>query len=439
MPMDSGKSRWAVVGGGMLGLTLALRLRAQGKEVTLFESAPEVGGLAAAWQLGDIVWDRHYHVTLLSDSFVRTILSELGLEKDMRWVTTKTGCLANGKVYSVSNTVEFLKFPHLNFIDKFRLGATIFYASRKKDWKSLERISVKDWLSRWSGRRAFERFWLPLLRSKLGENYKLTSAAFIWTTLQRLYAARRTGLKTELFGYLPGGYARTLDSLARLLVEKGVILKTGTSIARIRGDAEGLVVNHSAGEDTFDRVVVTLAAPLAAKVCDNLPEHEKSRLESVLYQGIVCASLLLDRPLLGYYVTNLLDSGLPFTGVIEMTSMVDPKELGGNHLVYLPRYLPVDDPFFLKSDEEVRDEFLAGLKRVVPDFSSEQVKAFQVSRVRYVCPLSTINYSDRLPPQDSSVMGLHFVNSAHILNGTLNVNETIQLAETAAERFRDFK
>jgi hypothetical protein len=32
----------------------------------------------------------------------------------------------------------------------------------------------------------------------------------------------------------------------------------------------------------------------------------------------------------------------------------------------------------------------------------------------------------------SSVPGVHIINSAHICNGTLNVNETVQLAEKAA-------
>jgi cation diffusion facilitator CzcD-associated flavoprotein CzcO len=42
------KLRWAVVGGGMLGLTLAHRLQQAGQQVTLLEAAPEVGGLAGA-------------------------------------------------------------------------------------------------------------------------------------------------------------------------------------------------------------------------------------------------------------------------------------------------------------------------------------------------------------------------------------------------------
>ena len=80
---------WGIVGGGILGMTLALRLAQQGQKVTLYESAPELGGLASAWQLGDILWDRHYHVTLLSDSHLRSLLSELNLEQEIKWVETK--------------------------------------------------------------------------------------------------------------------------------------------------------------------------------------------------------------------------------------------------------------------------------------------------------------------------------------------------------------
>ena len=79
------QKRWAIVGGGFLGMTLALRLAQQGKRVTLYEAAPTLGGLATAWQLGDIVWDRHYHVTLSSDSYLLSLLRELGLREEMCW------------------------------------------------------------------------------------------------------------------------------------------------------------------------------------------------------------------------------------------------------------------------------------------------------------------------------------------------------------------
>ena len=57
----------------------------------------------------------------------------------------------------------------------------------------------------------------PLLRAKLGDAYQAASAAFIWATIQRLYAARRSGLKKEMFGYVPGGVRphRSTASAAR--------------------------------------------------------------------------------------------------------------------------------------------------------------------------------------------------------------------------------
>src|SRR4051794_26131811 len=101
----------AVVGSGFLGMTLALRLAQAGHRVTLFESAGEIGGLAAAWEIGGYTWDKHYHVTLASDSYTRGLVEELGLGDEFRWVETKTGFYTEGQLVSMSNTVEFLKFP----------------------------------------------------------------------------------------------------------------------------------------------------------------------------------------------------------------------------------------------------------------------------------------------------------------------------------------
>jgi hypothetical protein len=47
--------------------------------------------------------------------------------------------------------------------------------------------------------------------------------------------------------------------------------------------------------------------------------------------------------------------------------------------------------------------------------------------------LPTLNYSERLPQMQTSIPGVWAVNSAHILKGNLNVNETIQIAEEAID------
>lgn len=432
----SSSGRWGVIGGGMLGMTLAYRLAQQGKRVTLIEGAPELGGLAGAWQLGDLVWDRHYHVTLLSDANLRKLLAELDLDREIEWAETRTGVFAQGKMHSVSNTLELLRFPVLGWLDVLRLGVTILGAARIRDWRRMEQVSVTDWLVRWSGRHTYERFWLPLLRSKLGEAYKETSAAFIWATIQRLYAARRSGMKKEMFGAIRGGYASVLARFAQRLEAAGVELRLNTPVSCVEPSASGrgVSVRWSGGGEEFEDAVVTVAAPIASKLCAGLSADEMLRLRGVRYLGIVCASVLLRKPLAGYYVTNLLDSGLPFTGVIEMSALVSPHHFGGRGLVYLPRYLAPDDPFLDLPDAEVQALFLDGLARVYPSVGRDDVLAFEVSRVRHVMPLPTLGYSTRMPPLSTSVPGLHLVNSSHIVNGTLNVNETVRMAEQAAAR-----
>jgi protoporphyrinogen oxidase len=427
---------WAIVGGGILGMTLALRLVRLGDRVTLFESAGQLGGLASAWQLGDIIWDRHYHVTLLSDSVLRALLAELELEGEIRWVNTRTGFYSGDKFYSMSNSLEFLRFPPLGLIGKIRLAVNIVYASRIRNWRRLEHIPVVDWLERWSGKKTVEKIWLPLLRAKLGDNYELTSAAFIWTTIARMYAARRTGLKKEMFGYVPGGYARILERFGRMLIREGVDIRTNHAANRIEQSPTGGVrITFVAGtEASFDNVVVTAPAPVAARLCPSLSEEEKRRLNGVVYQGVICASILLRQPLGGFYVTNITDSWVPFTAVIEMSALVDRTQFGGNTLVYLPKYLRPDDASFDLPDDEIRQRFLGALFRMYPHLTPEDVLCFRISRVRHVVALPTLGYSEHLPPMSTSVPGLHIVNSAHIVNGTLNVNETIQLADRALPR-----
>ncbi len=425
-------AQWAVVGGGLMGLTISLRLAQAGYGGTILEASPEIGGLAAAWTLNGVTWDKHYHVTLLSDRWTRGLLNELGLEPQMRWVVTRTGFFAGGRLSPMSNAIDYLRLPALGMVAKLRLAATILYASRLRDWRRLERIPVEVWLRRCSGNQAFERIWRPLLQAKLGEGYRDASAAFIWATIQRLYAARRTGLKREMFGYVPGGYARILARFAEHLEHFGVRVKTGCAVQRIRRSGGRLTVSTDDGEEMFDGVVVTTSPSLAARICVDLTDAERTQLRSVKYQGVVCAALLLDRPLSDSYLTYLADADLPITAIVDMSAFVDPAQFEGRGLVYLPRYVHASEAIFSESDARIEDRFVKALRRVYPDLERGQVCCCRISRVREVFPIPTLDYSTRLPSPTTSVPGLHLVSSAHIINGTLNVNDTVRVAEQAA-------
>ncbi|MEW6003592.1 MAG: NAD(P)/FAD-dependent oxidoreductase [Nitrospirota bacterium] len=423
------------MGGGILGMTMALRLAQKGFKVTIIEGSDRTGGLASPCKIGNYTWDQFYHVIVPSDSNLLGLLNEIGVEERIRWRQTKTGFFTDGNLYSMSNALEFLAFPHLNLLDKIRLGFTIFYASKIRSWRRLEGIPVTNWLRRLSGERTFYKIWLPLLKSKLGENYRITSAAFIWTIISRMYRARETGMKKETFGYVDGGYATILDNFQHRLDEVGVETICKKPVSKILNNKESAQLETLNGDYLkFDKIIMTIPCSYLPNLCPQLSPSEKERFQNVIYEGVLCASLILKRPMAGYYITNITDEWIPFTGVIEMTALVDKKYFDGNSLIYLPRYLIQEDSFWEKSDEEIKEEFVMTLESMYSTFKREDVLFFKIVRAKYVLPITTLHYSSALlPPTGTSLEHLFVVNSAQIANGTMNVNEIVGLANRKAE------
>ena len=432
-------SHWGIVGGGLLGMTLAWELAKAGHRVSLLEAAPEPGGLASAWRLGEIVWDRYYHVTLASDEQLRILLAELGLDGEMCWTKTRSGFYWNGTLHPFSGAFDFARFPLLGPVDKLRFAAGVYRAARLRSPETIDALTVEEWLAHLFGKSVFQKLWLPLLRSKLGEDWQTTSAPFMWATIQRMFAARRSRAQGELFGYLPGGYARMIEVFVSALRDKGVCFHLGAAVRRVAPASGGGVQIECANSavERFDRVVITAPAPVAARLCPALSCRETRLLCGVEYQGIICASLLLRRPLSPFYITNIADGSIPLTGVIEMSNLVDSRYFGGRTLAYLPRYVRPDDPSFEQSDSQLEAQLLSGLSRMHPSLRENDVLASRVSRSRYVFARPTPGSAGRLPPVDTSVPGVHILNSAHIVGGTLNVDETVRLARRHARRLHE--
>jgi protoporphyrinogen oxidase len=265
----------------------------------------------------------------------------------------------------------------------------------------------------------------------------VASAAFIWAIIARMYGARRTGMKRETFGYVEGGYAAILRRFDEHLADLGVESVYGVRVVEVRSVDGQVRASTTTGVREFDNIILTIPCSRIADVCPQLTHAERSRLRAVRYQGIVCATLLLEKPLADYYITNIADSEVPFTAVIETTALVDRSRFGGHALVYLPKYLTQQDPFWEKTDAEIEAAFLSALEGMYPRFRREQVKVFQVSRVREMLAVTTLDYSATLmPPSATTLDRVFIVNSAQIANGTLNVNETVGLAERKARELR---
>ena len=285
----------AVIGGGITGLTAAYLLLKQGVGVTLFEAQPSLGGLSSTFDFGPFRWDRFYHCILTSDDSLRGLLDELGLGPQLRWQKTEVGFYSRDELHCMTRPVDLLRFPCLSLLAKLRFGLGILYSAYMCNGDGLESVPLKDWVIRVFGQELYREMWEPLLRCKLGEMRSEASAAFLWSTIRRLYSTREKGVdKTEHLGYVEGGYRVVLDRLVERIRQMGGRLYPGVRLERVEATEDGVGIRDQGAFREFDACLMTVPSPAILGMVPNLSEEYKSRLCMPKYLGIVCAALVLD-------------------------------------------------------------------------------------------------------------------------------------------------
>lgn len=429
-----------IIGGGMMGMALAHRLTRAGDRVEVFERADQLGGLATWHDFGGFFWDRFYHVILPSDRHLIKFIDDIGLGEELRWRQTRTGFYVDGRMHSVSNTLEFLRFPLLNPIDKLRLAFTMLYSSRIDHWERLESVSVEDWLIKVSGRRTYERMWRPLLLAKLGENYRRTSAVFIWSYIKRLFSARDSSASKEQLGHVTGGYRQIFETVRGQVESAGGQVHTGIGVESVRAaQGRGIEIQLAGKPEvrSFDRVVCTSPVPVLKAIADDAlldvrkPDADDREVE---YLGVVCPVLITTRPVVPYYVVNIADPEIPFSGIIGMSNVVEPVDTGGRYLTYLPKYVLSTDEWLRKPDAEIEERTLEGVRRMLPEFDEASLEKVVVNRAVRVQPLQVQEFSKIVPTVETKHPDFFVLNTAQFVNATLNNNEVIRSVDEFVSR-----
>lgn len=423
-----------------MGMTLAWRLVDAGHKVTVLEAAPQIGGLATWHYYGDFVWDKYYHVICPTDEHLRGLIEEAGVGAALRWRQTRTGFVWEGRHISMSSNWEFLRFPALSLAQKARLAAGILYCQRIEDPSELERITAPEWLRRIFGQAVYQTIWEPLLESKFGVLKEETPATIIWATIRRYYATRGKGGK-EMMGFLSGGYRTLFTALLRRIESSG-----GEVLCR----RPVLSVEHAGSPSGFDAVIVRTPDELFHfdYLISTLPTAALERLAPTVrwvgrdaaqarprHLGVICLALVLRRPLSPYYVTNFIQRGFPFTGIIGVSNLTGSEELGGRHLAILPRYDVPESPWFNRGLEEVAGEFLEALRPTWPDIRQNVVRC-HLNRERMVQALWIDGPPPALQTPPRSIDGrIWSVNAELTGRDTLNNNAIIRVANQAARDF----
>ncbi|MBZ0301531.1 MAG: NAD(P)/FAD-dependent oxidoreductase [Anaerolineae bacterium] len=410
------RMRVAVVGGGIMGVTLAYKLSQRDDlDITIYERGGNLGGLAAFMWYDGVRMDRFYHTILSSDLSMQALIQESGVADRLHFTETKQGFFDSGQIYPFNTPIDLMTYPPLNIFQRFRLGLQVLYAQLESDWRKMDNVSVEDWLVKVSGRAVYEKVWKPLLRAKFDTAFTDVPATYIWSRLKRMMGTRQGVTSKEMMCFLENGYYTLIEAMAEQCVQRGVTICVDTAIEQIvieNGRAVG--VRTPDGLQPFDVVISTLVSPLLAKLIPDAPEAFQRQLAEQEYLGVLCPVLILKQQLIPYYVLNITDETIPFTGVVETTNLIDPKYVKNYHLVYLPKYVAPDNPMYQWPDDQVKNEWMKHFLKMFPDFDESQIVDFIVQRARYVEPIRPLGTTDQIPHLKTPVEGLYMGNTAMI-------------------------
>jgi len=423
-----------IIGGGVMGLTIAFRLSEAGHRVTVFEAGSQLGGLATWYDYGDFTWDKYYHVITSSDSSLIGLLEDLEVASHLEWVETKTGFLWRGDLISMSNYWEFLTFPALNLFQKMRLATGLIRCQLIRNPDRVDGIAAPEWLTKVFGAGVYRAVWEPLLECKFGALKPLVPATLMLATIQRYQNTRNNSQGKECMGYLRGGGIRVLlSALEDRIIANGGRIECGVEVTHTdNADADHVRVSTASGAFEFDRVVSTLPSHLLPETLPQNPELYTQSNKRTEPLGVICATLILDKPCTPFYLTNPIDRGLPFTGIVELSNLIGAEDRADKTVLMLPRYDVPTSPWFDKSDDAIVEEFVQALRSIWPDID-DRIEATHVNRERVVQRLWIDGPPESGNPRSTDDGRIWVVNNELGGQDTLNNNAVVRVANESLE------
>lgn len=398
----------AVVGGGFTGIAAAYELTKHGHGVTLFESAPALGGLAYGFKKPDWTWylENSYHHWFTGDRAVLKLIKKLGLTQKLIIARPVTASLYKGTPYQLDSPMNLLTFPGLSAPDKLRTAALLGLLKLTPFWKPLENITAEHLLTSIGGNRAYKVLWEPLLVGKFGTFAPTIQAAWFWARIKK---------RTPRLAYMEGGFRTLIAALEKTIKKQGGIIRTNTSVSSMK-DLSG-----------FDKILFTVPGPVAQKI---LPRLRITPIPHLTAQTVI---LETDHPVLkDIYWLNITDRSFPFLAAVAHTNFMDKAHYGGHHITYFGNYLPEGHPYLSLTKDRLLKEFLPYINRLSPHVPVKILDSFLFVGP-YAQPVHQLRYSSRIPQLETRIQNVYLANMDSIVPWDRGTNYAIELGQKAAD------
>lgn len=430
-----------IIGAGFTGLAAAYEATKNGLSVCVLEQDSSPGGLAGTFQFSDgTEVEKFYHHWFKSDTHVRNLIEELGLLDQVIDEETTTGMYFNKRFWRLSTPADLLRFTALSLWERIRLGLLVLRVRSVKDWKSIENLSISEWLVPLVGQKVYSTVWEPLVSSKFSVFANDISAVWMWKKLV-LRGSTRGSSGKETLSYFEGGFGRLAEEIASAIRSRNGVIHFNSGVTEVETEGSrvsGVLTQGAHSKVRGKRFLFTTALPITASMFSKSANAAwLARLRRVQYLGNICLILRLNRSLSDTYWLNVNDPGFPFVGVIEHTNFDSPENYGGSHIVYLSRYISTEDPVWFYSEKEYLDYALGHLKEMFPDFDDSWLLDSRVWRADYAQPVTEKGYSDYVPGIETPFDNATISTMAHIYPEDRGTNYAIRDGRTAGRDIAD--
>jgi protoporphyrinogen oxidase len=429
--------RIGVIGAGAAGLAAAFDLSEAGHGVSVYESAPFVGGQASTIEVGGGRLERGYHHLFTNDTAMTDLMAELGVDHSLRWIPSTVSTYADGKIYPFVTPFDLLRFKPLSLVDRFRLGLLTLRLQRMKDWRPLQHLTAAEWIKSEGSDGIFRNMWDPLLRAKFGKHHADVGMPWLWSKFQTRVNSRKGLFGREMLGYPETSFDELFEALRTRIENNGGEVHLSSPVRQIvRGDAgaTGLRIEPDDAkpfEAQFDAILATNPSFDFVKLID-LPDDYRRKLTEVHYMAAVVMILEMTHPLTDTYWMNITDETIPFLGLIEHTNLMPKEMYGGSHVLYLTNYLDRDDPVFALDEEGLLDLYLPYLPRFNSAFDRSWITRVHYNAVSAAQPIITPNYAERMPEHRTPIPNLYLANTTQIYPEDRGTNYSVRMGREMA-------
>ncbi len=422
-----------IIGGGIAGLTAALRLSEKGHSIFLFEKDEKLGGLAQAIDFSGNKLDKFYRHIFKSDKDIIELINELNLQDKLQWIKTPMGFYYDGKIYNFSTPSDLLKFSPLPFIDRIKLGLMSLYLKDVKDWKKYEKITIKEWMEKYVSKKIYDVVWGPLLRQKFGDKADEIAMTFLYGRISARFKSRQKGGTEEVLGYLKGSYQVLIDTIENKILQNNGQIYKNTKVEELIVENNKLKAIKANGREYKIDAVILTCSPMIIKNLFNWQKDFYDKLDRHEYFGALALIMSLKRSLSNIYWLNVADINSPFVAVVEHTNFIKKENYNNNHIIYLGKYLSTESRLYNMTDEEIKNTFFSYLKKIFTFFDEKDVVEYRVVKEPYAQPVVKKNYSEILLNFKTPVEGIYIANMSQIYPEDRGMSYSVKVGNIISE------